>query len=49
VSWPAPADRRAGEVVNKWIVIDMFAKACTGTPTKTVIADGVAGLKQIYG
>src|SRR2546425_9658481 len=49
VSWPAPADRRAGEVVNKWVVIDMFAKACTGTPTRTVIADAVAGLKQIYG
>ena len=49
VSWPAAADRKAGEVVNKWIVIDMFAKACTGTPTKTVIAEAVTGLKQIYG
>jgi multiple sugar transport system substrate-binding protein len=49
VSWPAPADRKAGEVVSKWIVIDMFAKACTGVPTKTVIADAVTGLKQIYG
>ena len=49
VSWPAPADRKAGEVVNKWIVIDMFAKACTGAATKQVIADAVTGLKQIYG
>jgi multiple sugar transport system substrate-binding protein len=49
VNWPAPADRKAGEVVNKWIVIDMFAKACTGAPTKQVIADAVTGLKQIYG
>ena len=49
VSWPAPADRRAGEVVNKWIVIDMFAKACTGAATKTVIAEAVNGLKAIYG
>jgi multiple sugar transport system substrate-binding protein len=49
VSWPAPADRKAGEVVNKWIVIDMFAKACTGASTKQVIADAVTGLKQIYG
>lgn len=49
VSWPAPADLKAGEVVSKWIVIDMFAKACTGVPTKTVIADAVTGLKQIYG
>jgi len=49
VSWPAPADRKAGEVVNKWIVIDMFAKACTGVPTKTVIADAVTAIKQVYG
>jgi multiple sugar transport system substrate-binding protein len=49
VSWPAPADRRFGEVVNKWVVIDMFAKACTGTSTKTAIADAVNGLKAIYG
>jgi multiple sugar transport system substrate-binding protein len=49
VSWPAPPDRRAGEVVNKWIVVDMFAKAATGVPTKTVIAEAVGGLKAIYG
>ncbi len=49
VSWPAPADHKAGEVVSKWVVIDMFAKACTGTPTKTAIADAVNGLKAIYG
>jgi len=49
VCWPAPADRKAGEVVNKWIVIDMFAKACTGAATKQVIADAVTGLKNIYG
>jgi multiple sugar transport system substrate-binding protein len=49
VSSPAPADRRAGEVVTKWIVVDMFAKAATGASTKQVIADAVTGLKQIYG
>src|SRR5262245_47950647 len=49
VSWPAPADRRAGEVVNKWVVIDMFAKACTGIPPKAAIAEAVTGLKAIYG
>jgi multiple sugar transport system substrate-binding protein len=48
VSWPAPADRRAGEVVSKWLVIDMFAKACTGAPTSKVIADAVTGIKQVY-
>jgi multiple sugar transport system substrate-binding protein len=49
LSWPAPADRKAGEVVNRWIVIDMFAKACTGAQTKNVIAEAVTGLKAIYG
>jgi hypothetical protein len=36
-------------VINRWVVIDMFSKACTGAPTKTVIAEAVAQLKQIYG
>jgi multiple sugar transport system substrate-binding protein len=49
VSWPAPADHKAGEVVSKWVVVDMFAKACTGVATKQVIADAVTGLKQVYG
>ena len=36
-------------MINRWIVIDMFTKACTGTPTKTAIAEAVSQLKQIYG
>jgi multiple sugar transport system substrate-binding protein len=48
-SWPAPANRQHGEVVNRWVVIDMFTKSLTGTPTKTAIADAVAQLKTIYG
>ena len=48
-SWPAPANRAHGAVINRWIVIDMFTKACTGTPTKTAIAEAVTQLKQIYG
>ncbi len=48
-SWPAPANRAHGAVVNRWVVIDMFSKACTGAPTKTVIAEAVQQLKQIYG
>jgi hypothetical protein len=35
--------------VSKWVVIDMFAKAATGAPTKTVIAEAMTGLKAIYG
>jgi multiple sugar transport system substrate-binding protein len=48
-SWPAPANRQHGEVINRWIVIDMFTKAITGTPTKTAIAEAVSQIKAIYG
>jgi multiple sugar transport system substrate-binding protein len=48
-SWPAPPTRQHGEVINRWVVIDMFTKACTGASTKAVIAEAVAQLKQIYG
>jgi multiple sugar transport system substrate-binding protein len=48
-SWPAPANRAHAAVINRWIVIDMFTKACTGTPTKNAIAEAVTQLKQIYG
>jgi multiple sugar transport system substrate-binding protein len=47
--WPAPPDINAGKVMNTFIITDMFAKACTGSSTKQVIADAVTGLKQIYG
>jgi hypothetical protein len=36
-------------VVNRWIVIDMFTKAITGTPTKNAIAEAVSQIKAIYG
>jgi len=48
-SWPAPANRAHGTVINRWVVIDMFSKACLGAATKTVIAEAVAQLKSIYG
>ena len=46
--WPAPPDRRLAESVAKYVVVDMFAKACAGKSTKDVIADAEAQLKQIY-
>jgi multiple sugar transport system substrate-binding protein len=46
--WPAPVSRQSSESVAKYVVVDMFAKACTGKSTKDVIADAVAQLKQIY-
>jgi multiple sugar transport system substrate-binding protein len=46
--WPAPISRQQSESVAKYVVVDMFAKACTGKSTKDVIADANAQLKQIY-
>jgi multiple sugar transport system substrate-binding protein len=36
------------ESVAKYVLVDMFAKACQGTSTKDVIATAVGQLKQIY-
>ena len=47
--WPAPVSRAQAEVIAKYVVIDMFAKACSGTSTKDAIKGAVAQLKQIYG
>jgi multiple sugar transport system substrate-binding protein len=47
--YPAPLDLKAGQVLNTFIVTDMFAKACTGSSTQQAIAEAVAALKQIYG
>jgi multiple sugar transport system substrate-binding protein len=46
--WPAPASRQLAESVAKYVVIDMFAKACAGASTKDVIKDATAQLKDIY-
>jgi len=36
------------ESVAKYIVVDMFAKACGGASTKDVIKSADAQLKEIY-
>lgn len=46
--WPAPISRPQSESVAKYVVVDMFAKACAGKSTKDVIADASAQLKQIF-
>src|SRR5215471_13679552 len=48
LGWPAPPSRQLAESVAKYVVVDMFAKACTGAATKDVIANAEAQLKQIY-
>ena len=40
--------RQLAESVAKYVVVDMFAKACSGTATKDVIKSAEAQLKEIY-
>jgi multiple sugar transport system substrate-binding protein len=46
--WPAPVGRYQAEVIAKYAIIDMFAKACGGAATKEVIAAATAEVKRIY-
>jgi len=46
--WPGPASHALSESVAKYVLVDMFAKACRGDSTKDVIATAAAQLKQIY-
>jgi multiple sugar transport system substrate-binding protein len=36
------------ESVAKYVIVDMFAKACSGAPTKEVIKSAEVQLKEIY-
>jgi multiple sugar transport system substrate-binding protein len=47
--WPAPPNRQLAENVAKYVVVDMFAAACSGTSTKDAIKNANNQLKQIYG
>jgi multiple sugar transport system substrate-binding protein len=46
--WPGPASHAMSESVAKYVLVDMFAKACQGESTKTVIAAAAGQLKTIY-
>ncbi|PYM90344.1 MAG: hypothetical protein DME04_23365 [Candidatus Rokuibacteriota bacterium] len=46
--WPGPAGHALAESVAKYVLVDMFAKACRGDATKDVIATAASQLKQIY-
>jgi len=46
--WPAPPNRQLAESVAKYVIVDMFAKACTGTSTKDAIKTAETQLKNIY-
>ena len=46
--WPSPPGRQLAESVAKYVVVDMFAKACSGSSTKDVIKAADAQLRDIY-
>jgi multiple sugar transport system substrate-binding protein len=46
--WPAPPNRSLAESMAKYVVVDMFAKACAGSSTKEVIKNAEVQLKEIY-
>jgi multiple sugar transport system substrate-binding protein len=46
--WPAPMSRAQSAVIARYVVIDMFAKACAGASTKDVVKSADAQVKQIY-
>ena len=47
-AWPAPQGHASAESVAKYVIVDMFAKACQGESTKNVIATAASQLRQIY-
>ncbi len=49
VGWPGPPNRSASESLSKYIVVDMFAKACQGTAPRDAIVQAEAELRRIYG
>src|SRR5215475_112788 len=46
--WPAPPHRQLAESVAQYVVVDMFAKAASGSSTKDVIKAAGAQLREIY-
>jgi multiple sugar transport system substrate-binding protein len=47
--YPAPPSRPAAEAMVKYVVVNMFARACKGTPTVETIRIAEGELKEIYG
>src|SRR5467141_608111 len=47
LGWPAPPSRHLAESIAKYVIVDMFAKACAGSSTKEVIKSAEVQLKEI--
>jgi multiple sugar transport system substrate-binding protein len=48
IGYPGPPTRSASEVLSKYIIVDVFARAIQGEPPKKAIAWGVNELRKIY-
>ena len=46
--YPGPPTQKAEEARSMFILVDMFAKAVQGTPTKEAIAWATAEFKKVY-
>jgi len=48
IGYPGPPTQRAAEVLSKYILVDIFARAVQGEPPKKAIEWGVSELRKIY-
>jgi multiple sugar transport system substrate-binding protein len=46
--YAGPADRRAGEVMSKYVIVDMYAKAVQGMPAEDAVKWATGELQKIY-
>jgi multiple sugar transport system substrate-binding protein len=46
--YPGPPTRATAEIQSKFIIVDIFAKAIQGTPTKEAIAWGESEMRKIH-
>jgi multiple sugar transport system substrate-binding protein len=46
--WPAPSSRKAAEIVSKYIITDMYAKAASGMPAEEAVAWAQQELEKVY-
>jgi multiple sugar transport system substrate-binding protein len=46
--YAGPADRKAGEVMSKYVIVDMYAKAVQGMPAEDAVKLATLELQKIY-
>jgi multiple sugar transport system substrate-binding protein len=46
--YAGPADRKAGEVLSKYVIIDMYAKAVQGMSAEDAVKWATGELQKIY-